>query len=370
MQERTAGGTATVATARRGRSWSLAVAIPGSILATAQSAALQTYLAGQIARALAIFRVDEVIIFAERVRNSASSSEYDSLLGRLLQYLECPQYLRQHLFPRAPELQFAGLLNPLDTPHHPRKHEGILYREGVVVPSSQLSVASGRDAAAIRSRYVHVGWDTPIEVESSVPLTVGHRVTVRFENLRRSVDELTEGPPKRKRKRAIASQQKSSPGWKWSRAVAVSRDEPREHCGLYWGYRVRLAPNLVQALSMSNADVKIGTSEHGTDLCATLWPSTCPHLSMDRNTGGQDCSASSIVPPGGFHKLLVVFGGVHGLEASYGDKEVRKLFDAYVNACPDQGSRTIRTEEALYVVLSALQPWIRQNGSKGRERTT
>lgn len=48
--------------------------------------------------------------------------------------------------------------------------------------------------------------------------------------------------------------------------------------------------------------------------------------------------------------LLVVFGGLQGLEASVDadpnldvtDPSV--LFDLYLNTCPGQGSRTIRTE--------------------------
>ena len=32
------------------------------------------------------------------------------------------------------------------------------------------------------------------------------------------------------------------------------------------------------------------------------------------------------------------------------------LFDAYVNVCPGQGSRTIRTEEALLITLAMLGP--------------
>ena len=35
----------------------------GSILGNAQSAELRTYLAGQIARALTVFSVDEVVVF-------------------------------------------------------------------------------------------------------------------------------------------------------------------------------------------------------------------------------------------------------------------------------------------------------------------
>lgn len=51
-----------------------------------------------------------------------------------------------------------------------------------------------------------------------------------------------------------------------------------------------------------------------------------------------------------FRHLLVVFGGLQGLEASVdADQNLDVtdpglLFDLYLNTCPGQGSRTIRTE--------------------------
>lgn len=55
--------------------------------------------------------------------------------------------------------------------------------------------------------------------------------------------------------------------------------------------------------------------------------------------------------PGNFSRhLLVVFGGLQGLEASVdADQNLDAtdpslLFDMYLNTCPSQGSRTIRTE--------------------------
>lgn len=49
----------------QGRPYTLSVALPGSILDNAQSPELRTYLAGQIARACAIFCVDEIVVFDE-----------------------------------------------------------------------------------------------------------------------------------------------------------------------------------------------------------------------------------------------------------------------------------------------------------------
>ena len=62
--------------------------------------------------------------------------------------------------------------------------------------------------------------------------------------------------------------------------------------------------------------------------------------------------------------MLIVFGGVAGLEAavkadgelaSMGVTEPEKLFDHWVNLCPGQGSRTIRTEEAVWLGLMGLR---------------
>lgn len=57
-----------------------------------------------------------------------------------------------------------------------------------------------------------------------------------------------------------------------------------------------------------------------------------------------------------------MFGGVEGIEEALKKdpkargKSTEDLFHHYFNTCPNQGSRTIRTEEALLVTLSALKP--------------
>lgn len=89
-------------------------------------------------------------------------------------------------------------------------------------------------------------------------------------------------------------------------------------------------------------DVKIGTSEHGSKASA----------------------AELRVPP--FQHLLVTFGGPKGLEdamqrdSAVGHSTPSDMFDMYVNTCPDQGSRTIRTEEAILISLAYLQPALKE----------
>jgi methyltransferase len=80
-----------------------------------------------------------------------------------------PQYLRKQFFPRQKLLEYAGLLNPLDAPHHLRTNEYWLYREGVTLP---LKPADGRGS------WVDVGlYETKVQVDKR--LQQGLRVTVR-----------------------------------------------------------------------------------------------------------------------------------------------------------------------------------------------
>lgn len=80
-----------------------------------------------------------------------------------------PQYLRKQFFPRQKLLEYAGLLNPLDAPHHLRTNEHWFYREGVTLP---LRPAEGKGS------WVDVGlYETKIQIDKR--LQQGLRVTVR-----------------------------------------------------------------------------------------------------------------------------------------------------------------------------------------------
>lgn len=87
------------AAAGPGRQYTVSIALPGSIIDNAQSPELRSYLAGQIARAAAIFCVDEVVVFSEQTQAAGSRHRVDTnsqrdpnvFLARILQYLETPQ---------------------------------------------------------------------------------------------------------------------------------------------------------------------------------------------------------------------------------------------------------------------------------------
>ncbi|EQC30713.1 hypothetical protein SDRG_11472 [Saprolegnia diclina VS20] len=306
-----------------GRRFTVSIAVPGSIVDNAQTKELKTYLAGQIARAAAIFQVDEVIVFDDQLGKAANDKDvtkkYNNpndchvFLGRILQYLETPQYLRKALFPVHSDLKYAGLLNPLDCPHHMRGDEWTAYREGVVVD------VPGKEK---RGSHVNVGLKKFAVIDKH--LQPGVRVTVKL-------DETS------KDKKKLAG-------------TVVSPAEPREQLGEYWGYTMRLATSLKEVWTESpykkGYDLKIGTSERGT---------SC--------VDDKDFK----LPP--FEHVLIVFGGVSGIEectsadesiAINGD-QAHTLFDMWVNTCPQQGSRTIRSEEAILISMSALRSHLMSN---------
>ena len=147
------------------------------------------------------------------------------------------------------------------------------------------------------------------------------------------------------------------------RGNVVSPSTPRTEKGTYWGYTVRLAQKFSHVFTKSpfasegGYDLTVGTSERGTNV-------------DDAGKLTKNCTSSEadeVSEDKKFKHLLVVFGGVKGLEVALeADSDLKEvvdpsvLFDTYLNTCPKQGSRTIRTEEAILVTMAALRPKIEE----------
>lgn len=118
----------------------------------------------------------------------------------------------------------------------------------------------------------------------------------------------------------------------------VSPTEPRQQLGVYWGYKCRIAQDFNSIFEEcpyeGGYDVRIGTSDRGASI------------------------AEAEIPR--HRHCLVVFGGLAGIEdllesdESVESKRPEDFFSLYLNTCPVQGARTIRTEEALLITLAAL----------------
>lgn len=72
-----------------------------------------------------------------------------------------------------------------------------------------------------------------------------------------------------------------------------------------------------------------------------------------------------------FKHAIVYFGGLEGIEGIIEEEagtirieDAESLFDLYINTCPDQGTATIRTEEAILVSLAGINPCLRKIGRR------
>lgn len=218
----------------------------------------------------------------------------------------------------------------LDMPHHLRKEDWCRYREGVVERS--FSSSSKHKSYSI----VDVGLNRRVRVEGEIP--EGARLTVDLGF------------------REELNCQESQEGEYYGEALAPS--EPREREGYYWGYTIRRATSLSRMLTEcpfeGGYDFCVGTSERGIPIQGFT----------HRNEGAQ-----------GWKHLLVCFGGIAGLEVAVeNDPELKdkvedpsELFDAYLNLVPSQGSRTIRTEEAIWCGCMGLKGWIEKRSKNTAE---
>ena len=272
------------------RARKLSIALPSSLVSEFSHLRQKTEIVGQVARSASIFRVDEVVIYHDEPDES-------SLIRTLLSYMETPQYLRKYLFGMRPELQYAGILPPLRTPHHPLGN-----RVG------DLEVGEHREGVVIEERegecLIDIGVDISLRATGRAP-SKGSRVTVR----------VTEEHPD-------------------LRGVFAKQGEVDE----YWGYRVRAAKTSLAGVATDGGyGLTIATSRSGTPYNEAREP---------LSKGWLDAKS-----------ILVAFGSPRrGIDEILG-REGRSIGDAFrfnVNTIPDQGCETVRTEEALHATLAIL----------------
>ncbi|GLA29495.1 hypothetical protein AnigIFM63326_007402 [Aspergillus niger] len=371
-----------VFTPKGGRSHTLSVAIPGSIIANAHSVDQKTFLAGVIARALAVFCVDEVVVFddneygahcdyydhrdsydspvaktRDQVDGGTSSpkaytanSDPSHFLTHVLSYLETPPCLRKHLFRIHPNLRTAGLLPSLDMPHHLRANEWCDFREGIVVPSSARK-------SNPTSKITQMSKDHPFHRRNCS--TNNSPATIVDTGLSQKIVLPNIHLPEHARVTVRFLQHE------FPYAEPVHPSTPRAEAGYYWGYYVRRCRSLSSVFTEcpydGGYDLSFGTSERGVPVSAVLEEK--PQQAHDRYKQGHSFCRDQLSPD--FQHILVVFGGVAGIEAAVrNDPQLRdmairpsdagKLFDYWVNFLPGQGSRTIRTEEAVWMGLTSL----------------
>jgi predicted SPOUT superfamily RNA methylase MTH1 len=271
----------------------LSIAIPASVISDTPHLREKTSKIGLIARAAAIFRINEIIIYPDNAK--ISQQHETNFIELLLNYIETPQYLRKTLFSIEPYLQYAGILPPLRTPHHPisgkTKHLKIgEYREGLVLSETKEGL------------LVDIGVQQPALLRQK-QFNLGRRITTQIIK--------------------VGSQ------------TEIQVVDPEE-VPLYWGFKVRSKEQpFGKTLKGSNFDLKIATARIGSNLNNVIQMiNTRWKTSMN---------------------VLVAFGaparGLHEIALDEGF-ELESLVDFIVNTIPKQGTATVRTEEAIVASLA------------------
>jgi hypothetical protein len=254
---------------------------------------LRTYKIGQVARASAIYCVNQIFIYADK-DNRKQRREIE-FISQILRYEETPQYLRKRMFPLSPKLKYAGILPPLNTPHHPTNDLISTLRDGDFREGLVLSTG-------MNGSFVDVGMERLLTYPGRLPKG---RMTFQVKKL----------------------------GDKEPRLELADPSVIPE----YWGYKVvELNQHLGQFIRNKTHDVCILTSRLGSQI-NSLVGELKERLQRSR-------------------KILIAFGspkeGIRDILAREGLDQ--SIADYTLNTIPGQGTMSVRTEEAIQATLAIM----------------
>ncbi|MCS7095235.1 MAG: hypothetical protein NZ988_05470 [Thaumarchaeota archaeon] len=274
------------------------VLIPSSFSSESPSLLEQTLRIGNLARALATFRVERLVVFHEDPKTPDKAAK---LIKLIIDYMNTAPYLRRRLYPMMRELRYAGALQPLNIPSHPRSSSvplgGVELREGLVIKRGEGYYVEAGLARQLRLR-------TPRKLHSRVFVLV-------------------------KRKKGGL------------RCKFVSRSKSDYFLGTTVEVSDLSLPELTKRYLVKVAASRVG------DLITQSWSRLD---SMIRGARGKGVVAVAF---GSYKRGIWDIAEVQGFNP-------REVFDAVINFIPDQGVWTVRTEEAVWAVLTLINHLLSQ----------
>lgn len=277
------------------------IAIPDSAISDEQTTRDKSVKIAQFARACSIFRVKSIYIYHDMLSNS--EKEDFNLLKTILRFLDAPQYLRKALYPRIDELKYAGILHPIQTPHHKPREDLKRVRVGDIRVGLIVKVKC--------QLFVEVGLGSLVPFAGSGH--EGEKINVKFTSPYPSL-----------------------------KAIEAREEDIFD----YWDYQVKELPSLSKLItSVENTQILI-TSRKGSyfaNIEAKL---------LERSRTAKN--------------LLIIFGAPkHGVPEILAREGTHiKMFEFVVNMFPDQGTQTVRLEEAILGTLAILNNSFRSIRSK------
>ena len=309
----------------------VSVLVPSSLAREAEDKREATRKLGYVARAATIYRADRLVVFDDPAGETGSLD--GGFVRTVLRYAATPPYLRKEAWGQRDELEYVGVLPPLHA-------------------SSRTGSGSGGPGSLRQGIVTEVGPDGRVRVNCGVQ----HPISLPTPNQR----EFVEG------ERVTVRVSSRRP----VRAKLV--DEPLS------GFSVEQA-DLREALAREGAGIRIAASRHGTALTATRLPNLVDRVQQEGLT-------LALGAPGrGLPAILgvdvdAVDGTADAFERAIARSDAPAAsadatdedgassdptpgrnaavgptaggFDLWLNTIPNQGSETVRTEEAMFASLA------------------
>jgi methyltransferase len=283
------------------------IGIPDSFLLESQSLLEKSIKVSYLARAASIFRVNQIFIY--RDSSTKFSSRDGEIIKTILEYLDTPPYLRKKLFQHMPILQYVGMLPPIKAPHHKAKISLKDLKIGEVRVGSISKINS--------VKYADVGLDKLVEIVKTN--SDFKKIMVRITSVEPCI-----------------------------RGIEVTKEQLQG----YWGYSVVYVNSLKELIRTFKPNEIIMTSIQGRSISDKVFSSFLGHEIKF------------------IKELLVVFGSPKsGLKGILKSENVQiSDFPFVINMFPNQGTETIRVEEAIIGTLSILNKEI--GGSYGSHESS
>ncbi|NHI83185.1 MAG: hypothetical protein EAX81_02620 [Candidatus Thorarchaeota archaeon] len=268
----------------------LEVAIPDTALIDCSDLRQKTVKLGLLGRAFAVFKVDKIWLYKTEKLSQRQLRDVELIMG-LLRYMDTPQYLRKRIFPKSPMLKYAGILPPLRTQSHPLGEA-----------SKPITEEDIRWGVQVRAGKIDIGLDQLVDFSESV----SEREPTQF--------------------RIVKTQPRI-------KLEIIGHTE----IGKYWGWEIRKTPSISEELEKMSQKTRIAFSRNGVDYNRI------------------ESEIKSTVS--GTRAVVALFGGPRRGISKLVSRELSSLkqhVDFWVNTIPDQGTETVRLEEALLISLGIL----------------
>jgi methyltransferase len=212
----------------------------------------------------------------------------------ILEYLDTPPYLRKKIYPKMWILKHAGILPPIKSPHHKTLID--------IMNIKNNEIRFGIVIKQNDSLYVDVGLQKLIKYKGT---QIGKKVLVKISN----------------------------------NGELSAEDVVKEELEGYWGYDVQFAESLSSLLGNTNCEILM-TSIEGLQFTKHV-DELIDKLKLSKN-------------------LLVVFGGPKFGLRKIMEYENKKISERhyFLNMFPEQGTQTVRLEEAILGTLSIVNNYL------------